>query len=232
MTEKNILVVARGFFEAFPDAVDEAMVRAALVDLGYPVLREVAPWLPPYLAALRERGAEERPAISSACPPANAWLAGHDPLLADCLVDFLSPAEEALLHAAREIPRDDVSTTTRLSFVSPCSAKKEAMLAFVAELKRGGEFPSIVFDVIDLPPLRRKVLHALGRDPGEAPRREEAPSLPPDLLFVEGEAGLASLSRGETRRGKVGVLPFWCEGGCNGNALSLDRVEAGKNVEA
>jgi hypothetical protein len=219
-SQRSIIVVARGFFASFPAGIEEAAIRSAISSLGHDEVVEVAPRLGPYLAAMRKAGSAGRPAISSACPPVNAWLALNNPGLAACLVGILSPAEEALLGAAREAA--DAAALqdggAELIFVSPCRAKKLAMLEFASCLSQRPEFASLTFSVIDLPPLRAEILGRLGV-PGDSPLREEgAPPLPPGILFVEGEKGLQALTQGPLSGAVSAILPFWCEGGCNGRS--------------
>jgi len=215
------LVVSRGFFEAFPPAVDEAAVRRALVALGYPQLREVAPRLGPFLEGLLALGSPEGPAISAACPPANDWLRGEAPALASLLAALPSPAEVALEAAAGEARAEAAARglRIRLLFVSPCGPKAAAMRRFAAELACRPAFALLAFEVLDLGPLRARVLAALGRDPGEEPGPEAPPRLPPGVLFVEGRSGLETFASAPRAAGVRAVLPFWCEGGCNGAAL-------------
>jgi len=221
-TRDSILVVARGFFEAFPVGLSEEAVRVALLRLGWSRLHEVAPRLAPFLDGLLKQGSGGHPAFSAACPPANEWLRRERPDLAALLSPDPSPAEEALLCAAREAiaARDGAGRRrAHLVFVSPCPAKAEAMRDFAQKLGSQEDFAGLSFEVMDLVTLRAGILDALGLPADGPPRPEARPRLPPGLLFVEGEAGLSALAETGFPEGTLAVLPFWCEGGCNGSAF-------------
>ena len=247
--EHVIALPAPALFSQFGREVDPQRVLAALIDIGFDDVFEVAYGADiatfltvEYLKRRRKRG----PAISAACPAVVRLIQVRFPALIDCLIPVDSPMAcsgklaKEIKSQELEIPKENIGAF----FITPCPAK----VTWVREANKLGTFP--VDGAISISDVYGEIAKRLpevsppypklkasptgvgwGRSGGERIAAKIAKS-----LVVDGIHNVIDVLE-QLEMGKLPDIEFVeaqaCIGGCVGGALTVLNPFIGRmNLEA
>lgn len=235
----NIALPAPSLFGQFRGDTSPARVLAALIELGFDDVFEVALAADAVTVAIREalkNDARPRPLIGSACPAVIRLLQVRFPGLLGRIVDVESPME-----IAARLARQRASAATGISperigtfFISPCPAKMTAAKQPVGQERSAVSgvisiatiFPDILSKLAGaacVPALQRA--SGLGLGWGRAGGECQAIGAG-SLLQVDGIHSVIDVLE-EIEKGKLGEVDYLeaqaCIGGCIGGPLVVEN---------
>lgn len=226
--KKRIALPPPALFGQFDEDVSPDAVIAALLDIGFDEVYEVAAAAEAVTVAIQEymkHGEYRKPLISSACPAVVRLMQVKFPSLLENIIPIETPME-----IAARLSKDGAPAGTGAFFLSPCPAKVTAVKQPVGQdvsSVDGAISISLIYPEIlkrvskpgDITGLRRasRVGYSWGRSGGEA----QVVS-PRSTLAVDGIHSVITVLE-EIERGRLSNVEYIemqaCVGGCIGGCL-------------